>query len=152
MATHYKPAAAAQLAKWGAIAAAVRAAMAEKGLTPREFNARAGLAASHPQIYQIMAAKCGPGPTMAPRLRKVLGLPASALGERPAAPQLASAPKTAVVLAPPRPGEVLACSILADGTARIKLDVTLPLVDALPLMRLLMDQSLITRNESMPDG
>jgi hypothetical protein len=147
MAARASPASAAQVARNGAVAAVLRAEMERRKWKPGDFNKVIGKPAGHTAIYQWLAAKGAPGPTLAAKVAKVLGLSVAQLtpggGE---GRQVVVAPREAgeVVVAPQRrAAEVLAFHVLDDGQARIRLDVTLPLELAKPLLRMVLDAGVV---------
>ena len=65
-------------------------------------------------------------------------------------------PSQAVALAPaaPRPittrvGDILSFAVTATGEARIKLDIVLPLANATPLLRMLLDAGVVFTGETV---
>jgi hypothetical protein len=84
------------------------------------------------------------------KLSKVTGIPEAELVQR----QPGEPPPTSTALAVPelprramvlqhRAADVLSFTVQADGTARVKLDVVLPLDKAAPLLRTLLDNHLV---------
>lgn len=135
------PATMAQLARFGHIAGTLRSAMQEQDppWTTNVLITRLGIKGTAP--YGWIAGKSGPSAGMRRRLVKLFpGVPHDAWLPRE------SQSKNVPALAPPsRPPEVMSVNVSADGRARIRLDVTLPVVDAMPLIRMLFDQGLVSR-------
>jgi transcriptional regulator with XRE-family HTH domain len=140
-----KPATAAQVARNGQVAALLRAELDKRGWTPRRLNEAMGKPASHTASYVWLSAKGAPAPKLAARLAKVLGVAVERLQPNTGAPtQVASRePATATILAPKRAAEVLSFAVLDDGHARLRLDVVLPVTEAAPLLRLLLDAGIV---------
>jgi hypothetical protein len=134
------------IAKYGHVASAVRAFLARKEWKPADLNEALGLDRSSAQPYNWIAGKGAPGPELRVKLGKLMHVapetlamrklnqapPAEtrALAIRPSAMQTSSAP-------------VLWFSVAADGVARIKLDLTLPIAQGGPLIRMLLDAGLV---------
>lgn len=145
-----RPATAAQIAMYGHVAARLRAALEKSQMTPSDFNRALGLERGHASIYNWLNAKAGIGAKRRPGVAKLLGIPEQDLLPRSSIVSASSAsiPVKAVVGAPVSPtlrrsAEVLSFSISDRGEARIKLDVTLPLTSATPLLRMLLDAGLV---------
>jgi len=133
-----------QIAKYGHIAGALRAFVAERGWTLSELGRQLGLRPSAPHPW--ITAQGAPGPEMRKKLAKLTGLPRETFAPRK--PDKIGPPATPAVALPPGPaarrvGEVLAFTVNDAGEARIRLDVTLPLAQAMPLVRLLLDAEAV---------
>jgi hypothetical protein len=148
------PATAREIAMFGHIAAAIRGAMAAKGMTHGDLNQALGRERGHTGVYHWINGKGGPGPDVKRKLAKVLDLPAEALERREAGQRVsvaADAPTALVRL--PSPGaavstrvpEVLQFAVLADGTARLRLDLNVPAERGVSLLRLLLDAGLVVQ-------
>jgi hypothetical protein len=129
-----------QVARYGHVAALLRAEMAKRKWTNAQFNEALGQPRASPGIYQWLGCKGAPGTKLAPKVAKLLGVPvASLLARRDGA----SPPTEVAVLAPPQPAvrraEVLSFSVTDDGHARLRLDVTLPIEQASALLRTILD-------------
>ena len=136
-------------AMYGHIAHAVREAMIARNLTPAQLNTALGREASNAGIYNYINGRGSPtGPAKAV-LMKVLDLPEDALTRRSLTVARAgkAAPGTALVRVPTAPKavvpakapEVLSFAILADGSARLELNVTQSADQGIALLRLLLD-------------
>jgi hypothetical protein len=145
------PATAREIAMYGHIATAIRKAMEAKGFGPGDLNQAMGRERGHTGLYQWINAKGGPGPEIRGKLAKVLGVPAASLERR----AVGEEPGTAMVRLP-SPGtsavsrvpEVLHFAVLTDGTARLRLDATLPVERGVALLRLLLDAGMIAASSS----
>jgi hypothetical protein len=137
-----------ELARFGHVAATVRAALEAKGWGPPEFNQALGKERGDAGCYKWIAGKGAPSPVNAQRIAKVLGVSISDLVAREVkAVTLAKAAITTTIpatpVAPVKRTEVLAFTVDDEGRARIKLDVSLPVADATPLLRMLLDAGLV---------
>lgn len=139
-----------QIATYGHIAAAMRAFMKEKGYSPGDLNEAMGQVRSHTSVYHWLNGKAGPGPTTRPKLAKVMGISqAELMPRKPGAPSASGAPSNELIermnipvkISPPR--DVLSFMVQEDGLARLRLDVTMPLVTAGPLLRMLLDAGVV---------
>ena len=157
------PAGPLQIAMYGHIAVALRAALAAKDWTLAELNQAIGRDRAHAGVYQYLAAKSAPRPEIRIKIAEVLGLPEAVLMRRKpgeAAPK--AAPMASALLAlpqrlaapRPRPGPattadapVLQFTANADGTTRLTVDVTLAAERAVPLLRILLDAGMIVARE-----
>ena len=136
-------------AMYGHIAHAVRGAMIERGLTPPQLNKAMGREAGSAAIYGYINGKGAPTGEAKAMLMRILGLPEEALTRRSLTVAHAgrAEPGTALVRVPTAPKavvaakapEVLSFAILADGTARLELDVTQSADQGIALLRLLLD-------------
>jgi hypothetical protein len=147
-----KPATPEQVARFGHVAAALRAYLKTANLKPADFNQEMGVDRANPKLYHWLNAKGAPSKGSRAKIAKLTGIPevelmSRSIGEiaRTALP-VATTKLPAVVTTPgaKRP-EVLAFVVDDEGRARIKLDVTLPIEDGAPLLRLLLDQGLVMR-------
>lgn len=148
-----------QIARFGHVAAAIRAALAARGWSPADLHERLGMKRNVTLAYGWLTCRSAPGATMRPRLTKLLGL-----HDKDMRPRAVTSGALAALPGPSAPGageamtrlqrmpmaagapghraaggEVLGFLVGADGLARIRLDVTLPLARAAPLLRLLLD-------------
>jgi hypothetical protein len=139
------PATAEQIAVYGHVAATLRAALKEKGMVPGDLNEAIGKERGYSAAHVWLAGKGAPGPDNAKKRAKLFGVTAADLMRRktPAAPlrevvRVAGAPPV------PRPaGDVLSFSVDRAGIARIRVDATLTLEKAKPLLRMLLDAGVV---------
>jgi hypothetical protein len=146
------PATAREIAMFGHIATAIRKAMEAKGIGPGDLNQALGRPRGHTGIYGWINARGGPGEEIRPQLAKLLGVPEASLQRRDVGERVsvATEPGNALVRLP-SPGtaavsrvpEVLHFAVLTDGTARLRMDVTLPTERGVGLLRLLLDAGMI---------
>ena len=145
--TNLKPATPEQVAKFGHFAATLRKWMKDHDVSIRELNEKLGRAETNTAPYMWINAKMAPGPTLRPLLAKVTGIPGSELMPRSMAP----GPGKAVMILPrqeptplvPVARNVLSFIVTNDNMATIKVDATLPLETATPLLRMLLDAGVI---------
>jgi transcriptional regulator with XRE-family HTH domain len=124
----------------GHIAARLRAFLQEKQWTVRQLNEALGLQREYSGVYNWLNAKGPPGKKAATKLAKLLGVPIAELRpHRGGGVPPPSLPVPVRTLPATRPADVLSFNVQADGEARIRLDVTLPVSRATPLLRLLLD-------------
>jgi hypothetical protein len=140
-----------QILMYGHISIALRKFLDSKGWGPGELNKAMGKSPGYSAAYQWVNGKSAPSPKAATKLSKVTGIPVEQLLRRDP-----NAPSTAIVTYKPsnknivgtlRPIEVLGFSVTNDGNARIKIDVTMPLESATPLLRMLLDAGLVFKTE-----
>ena len=149
------PATPQQIAAYGHIAAALRDYLKRTGKDVGDLNKAIGVPRGHTSVYHWLNGKGGPGPENRVKLAKLLGcqpddLAAKVRGKAPDAPVAGPVGKMLQQLqrppAPhpaPRQGDVLAFTVQQDGTARIRLDATLPVATAMPLLRMLLDAGVV---------
>jgi transcriptional regulator with XRE-family HTH domain len=150
------PATAREIAMFGHVAAAIREAMTAKGMNHADLNQAIGRERGHTGVYHWINGKGAPGPGIRPKLAKVLGVPAASLERRAVGERVsvAAEPGTALVRLP-SPGtgavarvpEVLQFAVLADGSARLRLDLTVPAERGVALLRLLLDAGMIVQGD-----
>lgn len=146
-----KPVTPLQVAMFGHIAAAVRKAMAARDWKPANVNQAIGKARSDTGIYNYMNGKGAPTGQNRARISKALGIPEAQLtARRVNGPQVEveaepvlriEGPHRTPQAGPTRP--VLQFEVDGEGLARIRLDVSLPSTDAVPLLRMLLDAGMI---------
>ena len=136
-------------AMYGHISHAVREAMIARNLTPAQLNTALGRDAGSGAIYLYINGKGAPTGEAKAMLMRILELPEEALTRRSLTVARAgkAAPGTALVRVPAAPKavvaakspEVLSFAILADGSARLELNVTQSADQGIALLRLLLD-------------
>jgi|SRR5580765_831157 len=132
----------AQVAKYGHIAARLREVCKLHSWTPSAFNKAVGVTGAGVWLN----GKGAPGPASRAKLVKVTGIVETDLmprkpGEIPA--QAVATLAGPVKPTPVRGGDVLSFMVSANGEARIKLDITLPVETATPLLRMLLDAGIV---------
>lgn len=155
-----------QIARYGHIAARLREFLAASKMAVPELNVMMGLPRGNNAAYPWINGKGSPSPQMRAKLSVVTGIaeddltprdidppvrivratrldptravPPEAWGQRP--------PAKAVDVVPPD-DHALAFTVTRTGQARIKLDVTMPLDKATPLLRLLLDAGVVVTGE-----
>lgn len=138
-----------QVAMFGHIAIALRQFLNTKGWKPRDLNKAMGFDPGYSAGYQWINGKGAPGPQYRTKLAKLTGLPEEKFMRRNPGKALVT---LATLPALPAPkiklaSEVLNFSVASDGNARIKLDVSLPMHLANPLLRMLLDAGLVFSKE-----
>ena len=141
-----KPPTAAEVAMYGHVAATLRKALAERGWTIADLNQALGRDRGNAAAYLWLGAHGAPGGDARVALVKLLGVRDGDLRRRtgdevPAVIEAPGAP--AAVASQRRVVEVLAFTANNAGEARIRLDVTLPMAAATPLLRMLLDAGLV---------
>jgi transcriptional regulator with XRE-family HTH domain len=120
-----------QVAMYGHIAARLRAFLKERDWMPPDLSEALGQGRGSATVYKWLAATGAPAPRLRAKLAKATGIAETDLMPRkPGVPAPAQA--VALVTSPARIGE-----------ARIKLDLTLPLATATPLLRMLLDAGIV---------
>jgi hypothetical protein len=149
-----KPATPLQIVKYGHIAMLIRSKLAEKQWSIPDFHEKLGLPRTSATAYHWLNCMGAPGNTLAAKVAKLLGVPLAELAARDPGdnqlPVVLAAPgyptvgpsKPAVRSLPPA-GDVLSFSVDSDGLARLRLDVRLPLAQAAPLLRVLLDAGIV---------
>jgi transcriptional regulator with XRE-family HTH domain len=138
-----------EIAMYGHIAAALRAAMEARGMSPADLNQAMGKERSYAGAYHWFGSKGAPGPDARAKLSKLLGIPIQQLMRRdPGGLPVEAGPVLQIEgpRATPQKGSappVLQFLVDGDGMSRIKLDVSLPTAQAVPLLRLLLDAGMI---------
>lgn len=155
------PATPAQIAMYGHTAAVLRKAMAAKGIPNcRTLNKLLRRSVNYTPTYVWLAAKGAPGPVMAKQVGKILGIPWESLLRRKmtkdaateTAPQPLIAGPMPVASAKLRAAEVLSFTADENGEVRIRLDVRLPMAQAMPLFRVLMDAGVLLTMDTPTDA
>jgi hypothetical protein len=147
--TKARPATRAEIAMFGHIAARLRAFLTERKMSIPEFAEALGLDRGSATPYKWLGAHGGPAPKLRAILANVTGIPEAELVPRkPGDPAPAPSQALAVVtspakLAPVRVGDVLSFAVAADGSARLRLDIVLPIASATPLLRMLLDAGIV---------
>jgi transcriptional regulator with XRE-family HTH domain len=136
-----------QVAMYGHIAARLRAFLKERDWMPPDLSEALGQGRGSATVYKWLAATGAPAPRLRAKLAKATGIAETDLMPRkPGVPAPAQA--VALVTSPARIGptravEALSFVVTATGEARIKLDLTLPLATATPLLRMLLDAGIV---------
>jgi hypothetical protein len=141
------PASPDQIARNGHAAAVLRAYFKRTGETRANFNTKMGLKRSNTGVYQWLNGKNGISPKKARKVSKITGIPMEDLTQRALNTAKVNPNRVseagALAIREPLRREVLSFAVLQDGEARIKLDISLPLKSATPLLRLLLDAGLV---------
>jgi hypothetical protein len=148
----------------GHIVTALQAYLAAERITPGELQRRLGLPRKATTVYSWLGGRTCPGQAFKAQLSQLLGQPVSFFYPRhedaPSVPALGPA-RTALALAaqlpaPPPPGPPaggrLAYEGHGDGTASITLRARLPLEQAKPLFRLLLDAGIDMATDTPQSG
>lgn len=141
----------ARIATLGHVATLLKTEIEKRGWSMAEFNHAIGLEPKNTKAYAWLACRSAISAGMRKPVAKVLGVKEADLMPRQLSqvqlPVVVSANKQrAAVQAAGTPartlsvsGDVLAFNVMADGQARLRLDVTLPLDKASKVLRLLLD-------------
>jgi hypothetical protein len=108
--------------------------MDKRKWTVADMNRAMGLPRGHVGVYKWLASKGAPAETNARKLGKVFNIPWEQFLAGASAPRQALVPSP-----PPRKAEVLSFNVADDGQARLRLDITLPVTEAMPLLRMILD-------------
>jgi hypothetical protein len=137
------------IAQFGHIAALLRKALAQKEWNIPDLSRALGLPRDSATPYKWLNAMGAPAPKYRAKLAKLIGVPEGDLLRRePGSPvTTASVPLLAGPIAKPggaaRTVDPLLFRVTSDGMAQIKLDVTLPMAEATPLLRMLLDAGMV---------
>jgi hypothetical protein len=122
-----------------------------EGWKPADLNRAIGRPRGAPHVYAYINAKGAPRADARKLIAKALGIPeAQLMRRRVNGPQVEVAAEPVLRIegplrtpqaGPTRP--VLQFEVDGDGLARIRLDVSLPSADAVPLLRMLLDAGMI---------
>ena len=131
----------AAMPRYPALAAAMRAYLGQHQISVAELGRRLGVSDSAPHPW--LAGRGAPGPALRAKVSALLGVSVTGLMGKgdPGAVVVRPAPGPVSVV--PAVHDVWQLAFRSDGTARIKLDVTLPVERAMPIIRLLMDVGLV---------
>jgi hypothetical protein len=139
-----------QIAMFGHIASRLRGFMAERKWKVADLNAALGRKRGDANAFSWVNGKGAPAKEMRATLAKLTGIPEADLMIRRPGKAVTVERLPAVADRTPRVataralgGDVLGFSVAADGTARLRLDVTLPLATATPLLRMLLDAGIV---------
>jgi transcriptional regulator with XRE-family HTH domain len=147
----------ARLAANGHIAARLRERMKALGMTAGDLNVRLGKSPGHTTAYGWIKGSNAPFPATREKISQILGIPIADLtprsGKGTTAVAVARPPPAPSPPAPPRQAlaEVLAFTVAADGSARLRLDITMAGGTALALLHKLMELDLIPKPETPHD-
>lgn len=144
-----KKANAAEIARNGHIAAAIRGFLKKSAMSIGDLNQALGNERGNPAPYHWLSARGAPAVKYREKLAAVTGIPEADLAPR--AGVVREAPRAVVEVGSVAHGavvstkrtEVLSFSVDDEGRARIKLDVTMPVTDASPLLRMLLDAGCV---------
>ena len=134
-----------EIARYGHIATALRAYLARAKIGVADMNERLGRQRKDAVIYHYLAAKGAPTEDNRKAIAKLTGIPEKELMARnvDAPPSLGTLVRVGEPGVPARPaarsGDVLSFNVGHDGEARIRLDVTMPVASAMPLLRIILD-------------
>ena len=138
-----------QVAKFGHSTATIREALKKKGWEISDLNLALGKDRGNALPYHWVNGKGCPSPRYAALVAKALNVDIADLAPRDVREVSLVKPKVDVVrvTAPPpgqrAPGDVLTFSVDREGNARIKLDAVLPVEQAAPLFRMLLDAGIV---------
>lgn len=137
-----------QIARFGHIAATLRAELEKRGWGIGDFNKAIGYPPDRTNAWVWLAGKSAPGPKMRPKVAKALGIDPALLIKREGVTgaMLIERPAPGYVVTAPL-AQVLLFSVMENGTARLKLDITLPIAQATPLLRMLLDAGVAFEKE-----
>lgn len=122
----------------GEFATRLRAMLQTRGWTVPDLNVAIGKARKYSPPHVWLAGKGQPaGANRAKVLQLLAGTEG---GDKTVVPVVAAAGRPAATVRAP---EALAFTVGTDGTARIRLDVILPVERAMPLLRLLLDAHVV---------
>jgi transcriptional regulator with XRE-family HTH domain len=143
------------VARCGHIVVFLRNQMAKRQWSIQNLAEALGLPRNSTSPYPWIKGTSAPGATMRHKLAELFEVPVATFMARDPGEHLpVHAPGTFTppgpvgkmlheLQRPVKPTEVLAFSVSADGIARIRLDVSLPLATATPLLRMLLDAGLV---------
>ena len=146
-----KAATRAEVARYGHVAAALRAALKQRGWDIADFAEAIGRARSYSPARKWLSAKSAPRAKMRPIVAKATGIPEGRLvPRRPGEDDLpvTTAPMLALEgpAAPPPARPVLVFNVLEDASVELELrKVRLPIEEGSALLRMLLDAGVVLR-------
>jgi hypothetical protein len=141
---------------FGHAAATMRAALKAKGWTIPDFNQAMGRERGYAGAHVWFAGKGLPGPKHRDKVAKVLSVSAEDLKPRQHVEVTLSDPSRSLAVIPAptasqaarKSGDVLLFAVDAEGVARLRLDVALPIEKGAALLRMLLDAGIVMGGES----
>ena len=135
-----------QIAKFGHIVIALRKYLEEKDMNVSDFNRAMGYEAGYPATYNVVNGKIAPGAAMRVKITKITGIPESELMPKETT-ELTVIPKGPVgkMLDQLQRNDILSFTVNNHGEAKIKFEITLPVNEAMPLLRILMDTGVVPK-------
>jgi hypothetical protein len=145
----------AQIAQLGHVAALLRSELEKRQWGVADLHRAIGEDVKSTRAYAWINCRSRITDQFRPKVAKALGVKESDLMPRALSQEVITAPVSdaklrAVQAAQSTPartltaaGDVLAFNVNADGHARLRLDVTLPLTVAAPLLRMLLDAGIV---------
>lgn len=146
------------VARYGHVASKLREEMDKRGWKAADLNREMGHSLNNSGPYAWLKAKSAPSEAAAKKLAKIFGCSWRDLqgrkvieGKATEMPQVPARvangpgrpPGVKLLGAPPQPGRVFNFGVDEAGQARIQLDISMPLPEALPLVQLLLERGLI---------
>jgi len=132
-----------QVIVFGEISSSLREWCRKTGKTAKDINAIIGKTASYSAGYQWLNGKGAPNTYNRTLLVKATGIPEHKLMKRPLIGEVVTAPLPVKAYVNGKSAEVLSFTVNNSGEVRIKLDVTLPMSNAAPLFRLILDAGIV---------
>jgi hypothetical protein len=148
-----------QVARFGHIAAALRAVLKQRGWRVADLNEAIGRERNYTPSHVWLAAKGAPNLMMRALIAKATGIPEVQLmrrgpGEAPPVTTVTTAPPLALTGpagGPPAPRPVLVFNVLEDGGVELELrKIRLPLDEGSALLRMLLDAGVVLRKTQPP--
>lgn len=143
-----------QIAKYGHVAARLRAELDKRGWAPGDFNDAMGKDRSNGNIYHFLAAKSAPGAVARAEIAEFLDIPEEDLMARPESGALVKAeriqngePGRIIPPAPQIPRDILTFSINAEGEATLRCNVTTTAHKGAALLTILLNAGLVMTPE-----
>jgi len=135
-----------QIMKYGGVATALREWCERNNKTAKDINLIIGKDMGYSAGYIWLNGKGAPGPKTIKLLSKGTGIPEAQLMRRNTMNEVETIPAK-INSNPP----VFSFTVNDNGEARIKLDVTLPIQQAVPLFRMILDAGVIVNGQTPND-
>jgi hypothetical protein len=162
-----------QLERCGHIAKAINNYLEKSGIGPAEFQKQLDLPKNTTAVYAWKLAKSAPPVELRPKISKLTGIPIEQLtptwegttgGAQPRSGKKKQTPTEVIehIEAMPEPRKLigrmssaetpLSFQVLSNGECRIRLDITLPVEQGAPLLRMLLDAGIVYGTKQENNG
>ncbi len=149
-----KPQTPEQIIVYGEVATSLREWCKTNGKGPRDINAIIGKRPSYSAGYQYLSGKNAPSKYNRVLLAKATGIPEEKLTKRKSFDRVTIEKpiiQNVVTAFSSKNADILSFTVNNNGEARIKLDVTLPMHQAVPLFRIMLDAGIIMESNKWAD-
>lgn len=147
----------ATIARYGHIVVFLREEMKKRDWGPADLTKALELGDKNTRIYPWLRGSGAPGPDLRAKLGALFQVPEETFMAREISGAVVREKPSAMIakamaLPAPKPQDVLTFNVTSDGQARLRLDATLPLAVAAPLLRMLLDAGLVFGQDEPASG